>query len=48
MGHNVKTFNGYDTGADFWLDNAVNYGIDEAVIICNSYLSMQLKSRVVR
>ena len=38
-----KPFNGYDTGADFWQDNAVSYGNDEAVIICSNYLDMNLK-----
>ena len=34
---------GYENGADFWRDNAVSYGIDEAVKICRNYLDTQLR-----
>ena len=44
MDTNSKPFSGYDTGYDFWRDNAVSYGIDEAIIISNNYLDMNLKS----
>jgi len=43
MDSNGKPFSGYDSGADAWSDNAMNYGIDEAVGICGRYLEMQLK-----
>jgi hypothetical protein len=32
----------YSTGADFWRDSAVNYGMDEAAIICGNYIDMNL------
>jgi len=38
-----KPFSGYDTGYDFWRDNAVSYGIDEAIIISRNYLDLNLK-----
>jgi len=38
-----KTFSGYDTGADFWRDNVVKYGIDESIVICGNYLDMNLQ-----
>jgi hypothetical protein len=41
-----KPFSGYDSGADFWRDNAVSYGIDEAAVICGRYLEMRLKTEV--
>jgi hypothetical protein len=41
-----RPFSGYDSGADFWYDNAVNYGMDEAAVICGSYLDMQLKADI--
>jgi hypothetical protein len=30
--------NCYGNGTDFWRDNAVSYGIDEAAIICGRYI----------
>ena len=33
----------YNTGYDFWRDNAISYGIDEAVIICRNYIDLNLK-----
>ena len=43
MDSTSKPFSGHDTSYDFWRDNAASYGIDEAVIICNRYLDMNLK-----
>jgi hypothetical protein len=40
---NDNPINNYTTGGEFWRDNAVKYGIDEAAVICNNYLSMQLQ-----
>jgi hypothetical protein len=33
----------YETGADFWRDTAITYGIDEALGICGRYLEMRMK-----
>ncbi len=44
MDCNSRSFSGYDSGADFWRDNAVSYGVDEASVICGRYLEMQLKA----
>ena len=38
MNSNNRPVSGYDSGADFWRDNAVRYGIDEADIICSRYI----------
>jgi hypothetical protein len=38
-----ETVTPYETGADFWRDTAVRYGIDEARIICKNYFSSQLR-----
>jgi hypothetical protein len=35
----------YKTGADFWRDTAVKYGLREADGICGRYLSTQLKTK---
>ena len=43
MNYENKPFSGYDSGADAWRDNAVSYGIDEAIIITRNYLDMNLK-----
>ena len=43
MDYTAKPFSGYNTGADFWRDNAISYGIDEAVIICRNYIDLNLK-----
>jgi len=43
MSSNNKPFSGYDSGADAWRDNAINYGIDEAIIIIRNYLDLNLK-----
>jgi hypothetical protein len=45
MDSNNKPFNGYNSGADAWRDNAVSYGIDEAIIITRSYLDLNLKRK---
>ncbi len=45
MEQNNKLFEGYNTGAEFWRDNALKYGNDEAAIICGNYLDMSLKRR---
>ena len=42
MEHNNKPFNGYDSGTDFWRDNAVRYGIDEATVISIQYIDTNL------
>jgi hypothetical protein len=36
----------YDTGVDMWRDAARSHGIDEATVICNRYLKMQLKQEI--
>ena len=36
----------YKTGADFWRDTAVRFGIEEAFGICGRYLGTQLKSEL--
>lgn len=43
---NNKQFNNYNTEADFWRDNAVIYGTNEAIIICGNYLDTQLKDEL--
>ena len=43
MGYANKPFSGYDTGYDFWRDNAFSYGIDEAIIISCNYIDLNLK-----
>jgi len=43
MDSNNKPINGYNSGADFWRDNAVSYGTDEAVVICSRYLDMDMR-----
>jgi len=40
---NEKPFSGCNDGSEMWRDNAVKYGIDEALIICRNYLDMNLK-----
>ena len=41
-----EPYSGYNTGADMWRDNVLNYGVDEAIVICNRYMYMQLKSEI--
>lgn len=43
MDSNNKPFSGYASGADAWRDNAVRFGIDEAIIITRNYLDLNLK-----
>ena len=38
--------NNYNSGYDFWRDNLLKYGIDEAAGICGRYLDMQVKSEL--
>jgi len=40
---NDKPFEGYNDGSEMWRDNASSYGIKEAIIICCSYLNLNLK-----
>lgn len=40
----IENERNYDTGADFWKDTAVSYGLEEAEGICGRYLSMQIKT----
>jgi hypothetical protein len=44
MNFRNKPFSGYDSGIDFWRDTALSHGIDGAVVICNSYLDMNLRN----
>ena len=46
MDLNNKPNNGYNSGYDFWRDNALLYGADEAIGICSRYLDMQVKSEL--
>ena len=39
---NSKISGNYGTGAKMWRQTLLSYGFDEAVIICNSYLDMNL------
>ena len=43
MDSGCRPFSGYDSGADFWRDNVLSYGLDEAIIICRRYLDMNMK-----
>ena len=43
MQSNDKPFVGYNNGSEMWRDNAVSYGIDEAINISRSYLDLNLK-----
>jgi len=38
----IKKSEGYGTGTEMWRQILIKYGFDEAVIICNSYLDMNL------
>jgi len=40
---NEKPVIGYNDGSEMWRDNALSYGIDEAIIIIRSYLELNLK-----
>ena len=40
---NDKPVLGYTDGSEMWRDNAVSYGIDEAINISHSYLDLNLK-----
>lgn len=46
MEYNEKPYNSYNSGTEFWRDNAISYSIEKAVIICKNYLNMQLKSEI--
>lgn len=46
MEYNAKPYNSYNSGTEFWRDNAISYSIEKAVIICRNYLNMQLKSEI--
>jgi len=37
------TSESYKNGSEMWRDNAMTYGIDEAIVICRNYLDMNLK-----
>jgi len=39
---NIKKAKSYSTGTEMWRQIHINCGFDEAVIICNSYLDMNL------
>jgi len=43
MSSTSKPFSSHDNGYDFWRDNALSYGINEAMVICNRYLDMNLR-----
>lgn len=43
---NDKPFDGYNSGMEFWRDNAASYGTDEAAAICTRYFQTHLKRKL--